>query len=345
MTEIRRDPLRMRWVLIDPEQPVRPEALKTECADSADEGGCPLCPGNEAVQGPQLYFACGYGRERSGRDSCVKVVPNGRPLLRVERELVRSAKGPYDLVSGAGAHEVVIETPDHGVPTADLDQEAIAQVFTAIRARMADLRNDVRLRYHLYFKQQGRQAGARFSHAHGQLLATPEIPPFIAAEVENALDHHARKERCLFCDILAFEAESGARFVSETSRFSVFVPYASARPFELWIIPKRHSHDFVDIGYEDARELARVLKGSLSALRSALDDPPFSLTLVNSPTPHHPAGMNGRWSALPNAFHWRLAIVPRMTMITGMDWDTGMSVNPVAPEKAAAWLRREGGAG
>lgn len=344
MTEIRRDPLRMRWVLIDPDQPVRPDSLKAEVTEGDEDGGCPLCPGNEAVQGPQLYYACGYGREKSGRDSCVKVVPNGRPLLRVERELSRVAKGPYDCVSGVGAHEVVIETPDHGVTTADLEQEAIAQMFAAVRARMADLRNDVRLRYHLYFKQQGRQAGARFKHAHGQLLATPEIPPLIAAEVENALRHHHEKERCLFCDILDYERESGARLVNETSRFSVFVPYASARPFEVWIMPKRHFHDIVDSGFEDVSELARVLKDVLNLLRRTLDDPPYSLTLVNSPTPHHPAGMEQRWAALPHAFHWRITIVPRVTQITGMDWDTGMSVNPVSPERAAAWLRKELGA-
>lgn len=340
MTEIRRDPLRMRWVLIDPEQPVRPEALKLGEPEEEEEGGCPLCPGNEALQGPQLYFACGYGRERSGRDSCVKVVPNGRPLLRVEKELLRSARGPYDLVSGVGAHEVIVETPDHGVPTAELEVEAIAQVFTSVRVRMADLRNDVRLRYHLFYKQQGRQAGARYNHAHGQILASPEIPPFIATEVENSLRHYRRKERCLLCDMMAFEAESGARFVSETSKFSVFVPYASARPFEVWVLPKRHCHDIVDSACEDVRELARVVKDILGTLSAALDNPPFSMTLVNSPSPHLPAGMEDQWGALGHAFHWRLAIVPRVTQITGLDWDTGMSVNPVAPERAAAHLRK-----
>ena len=339
MTEIRRDPLRKRWVLIDPEQPVRPEALHLASCEAPMGQPCPLCPGSEAVQGPQLYFACGYGREKSGRESCVKVVPNGRPLLRVERELLRTARGPYDLVSGVGAHEVIIETPDHDVTMAELEPEAIAQVFTAVRVRMADLRNDVRLRYHLYFKSQGVEAGARLSHSHSQILAGPEIPPLIEEELANSLQYFLKNERCLMCDLLSYETEAGKRLVTETSKFSVFAPYASARPFEVWIVPKRHCHDIVDSVCEDVRELSRLVKDVLTRLGRALDNPPYSMALINSPSPHFPPGREEEWKVLPNSFHWRLSIVPRVTAVTGLDWDTGMAVNPVAPELAAAHLR------
>ena len=344
MSELRRDPLRGRWVVIDPEQPVRPEMFLKKAQGSGDAGEhCPLCQGNESIQGPQLYYACGYGLEKSGRDSCVKVIPNGRPLLRVERELTRHAKGPYDLVAGVGAHEVIIETPDHGVRMEDQKEEAIAQVFTAVRVRMADLRNDVRLRYHLFFEQEGRETGARFNHSHSQILATPETPPFIQTEIKNAREHFLARERCLLCDLLNYERESGARLVAENSKFAAIAPYASARPFELWLMPKRHCHDIVDSVCEDVRELAFLLKDMLLRLKSALDGPPYTMMLVNSPSPHYPPGRQDEWSMLPHFFHWRLTLVPRVTALTALDWDAGLPVNPVAPERAAEYLRSLGG--
>lgn len=345
MSEMRRDPLRQRWVLIDPDQPVRPEYFGSWTKNGEErEEQCPLCPGNEAIQGPQLYYACGYGLEKSGRESCIKVVPNGVPLLRVERELVRRARGPYDLLAGVGAHEVLIETPDHGVNMASLSEEAIAQVLSAARIRMADLRNDVRFRYHLFFKQQGREVGARFNHSHSQILATPELPHSVASELANARDHFRKTERCLLCDMMEYEKESGARIVAENAKFAVFIPYASARPFDLWITPKRHCHDIVDSVCEDVRDLSRILKDVLNRLKTALDDPPLTMILVNSPTPHHPPGLADEWSMLPHFFHWRLCVTPKLTAVTALDWDAGLPVNPVAPERAAEYLKKAYGA-
>lgn len=327
-------------MVIDPDQPIRPESFSPARVENIlTAQGCPLCSDSRAVHGPQLYYASGFGKEASGSESAVKVIPNGRPILRVERELHRNYKGPYDACSGVGAHEVIVETPDHGVRMAALSQETLSQVFTAVRVRMADLRNDVRLRYLLYFKHQGPETGARFDHAHSQILATPEVPPFILEEFENASEHFFLKERCLYCDILHYEAENQSRLVAENSKFLAFAPYASARPFEVWISPKRHCHDIVDSVCEDVRELGSILKEVLNKLKKALDDPPFSMTLINSPSPNYPPGREELWKAMPHFFHWRLAVVPRVTAITGMDWDTGLSVNPVAPERAAEHLR------
>ena len=41
------------------------------------------------------------------------MVPNKFPALGIEGDLTRQAEGMYDKMNGIGAHEVIIETPDH----------------------------------------------------------------------------------------------------------------------------------------------------------------------------------------------------------------------------------------
>ena len=43
----------------------------------------------------------------------VRVVPNKFPALQVEGDLDRQGEGLFDKMNGVGAHEVIIETPDH----------------------------------------------------------------------------------------------------------------------------------------------------------------------------------------------------------------------------------------
>ena len=43
----------------------------------------------------------------------MRVVPNKSPALQVEGSLDREGEGMFDRMNGIGAHEVIIETPDH----------------------------------------------------------------------------------------------------------------------------------------------------------------------------------------------------------------------------------------
>jgi UDPglucose--hexose-1-phosphate uridylyltransferase len=41
-------------------------------------------------------------------------------------------------------------------------------------------------------------------------------------------------------------------------------------------------------------------------------------------------------------YHWRMVIAPRLSKAAGFEWATGILVNPLAPEEAAATLRAAG---
>ena len=140
----------------------------------------------------------------------MRVVPNKFPALQVEGGLDREGDGMFDRMNGIGAHEVIIETPDHDKTLASMSEPEIERVLSAFRERMVDLKQDRRLRYILVFKNQGATAGATLEHAHSQLIALPIVPDFVREEIEGARRHFEAKERCVFCDIVHQELAVGA---------------------------------------------------------------------------------------------------------------------------------------
>jgi len=94
----------------------------------------------------------------------VRVVPNRYPALQIEGDLDRTGLGIYDMMNGIGAHEVIIETPDHTPDTMLYEQEQMHKVISAYAERYKDLRRDRRFRYILIFKNKGKAAGASLEH-------------------------------------------------------------------------------------------------------------------------------------------------------------------------------------
>ncbi len=43
----------------------------------------------------------------------MRVVPNKSPFFHIEGGFDRRAEGMYDLMGAIGAHEIVVESPDH----------------------------------------------------------------------------------------------------------------------------------------------------------------------------------------------------------------------------------------
>jgi len=242
MSELRWDPLKLHWVIIATERGRRPRDFMIE-PETAEMTSCPFCYGNEDKT-PGEIFAIRPSGPPNSPNWRVRVIPNKYPALRIEGGLNNRGYGLYDVMNGIGAHEVIIETPDHGKGLADLSPAEIADVLAAYRARFIDLRRDMRFRYLILFKNHGSRAGASLSHAHSQLIAVPLTPPVAATELKICRDYYATKERCIVCDLIDFELSSGDRVVREFTDFVILAPYAACFPFELRLYPKQHSHDF-----------------------------------------------------------------------------------------------------
>ena len=161
MPELRKDPITGRWVIISTERGKRPNDFLRESVVAKDPKNCPFCAGNEAKTPPEVLV---YGRNGGGANTTgwsIRVVPNKFPALGIEGGLDREGEGLFDKMNGVGAHEVIVESPDHAATLATLPERAVEDVLWGYRDRMLDLKNDKRFRYILIFKNHGEAAGVR----------------------------------------------------------------------------------------------------------------------------------------------------------------------------------------
>ncbi len=328
MPELRKDPVLGRWIIISKERGKRPTDFIVE--PTVTRGGfCPLCPGNEKTTPSEVLR---YGAPPQAANSPgwnLRVVPNKYPALIIEGNLDKAGEGLYDKMNGIGAHEVIIETPNHEESFTYLPLDRMAQVFFAFRDRLIDLAHDPRFRYVMVFKNFGRAAGASLEHSHSQLVALPILPRMIVSELEGSRAYYSYKERCIFCDIINQEHRDKARIVCENERFIVITPFAPRSPFEMWILPTQHASSYTSTDDRSFEMLTSVFSEALRRLDACIPNAPYNFVLHTAPLRSEPL----------EHFHWHFEIVPKLTQIAGFEWGSGFYINPTPPEDAARYLR------
>ncbi len=328
MSELRKDPIVGRWVIISTERGKRPSDWASE-PKMKGGGYCPFCPGNEDKTPPEITASRPTSSQRDVPGWNIRVVPNKFPALRIEGELRRRAEGNYDIMNGVGAHEVVIETPNHALDLADLSESHIRDVLITFRNRVLDLKKDARFQYVLIFKNHGVAAGASLEHTHSQLIATPIIPIQVADEIDGGRRFFNYKERCIYCDIILQEVKAQARVVTNSHAHIVIEPFAPRFPYETWILPTQHYSHFEDMPEANYLELAITLKETLNRLNRALGYPPYNFILHTSPL-QEPFLLE---------YHWHIELMPKLAKVAGFEWGSGFYINSTPPEIAAEDLR------
>lgn len=327
MPQLRKDPVTKRWVILLHEQKKLPADFKIEHAPK-QTNKCPFCPGNENMTPVELMSYRSENTLPNEPGWQVRVIPNRFPALQIEGDLDRMGLGVYDMMNGVGAHEVIIESPNHEDGFHNYSSEQISRVLHTYVERYRDLSRDRRFRYILVFKNNGPAAGASLDHPHSQLIATPIIPKRVMEELEGAKTYYYYKERCVFCDIIRQELSQGERIIHENESFVAFEPFASRFPFETWIAPKDHKDCFGDIDKGEIDGLADIMQATIKKLIKTLDNPPFNFIIHTSPCGEH----------CTDYFHWHIEIMPRVTKIAGFEWGSGFYLNHMSPERAARFL-------
>jgi len=336
MPELRKDPIIGRWVIVATERAKRPDDFVLPNEESA-EGVCPFCEGSERLTPPEIFAIRSSDTEKNLPGWQVRVVPSIKPFLRIEGDLERRGRGIYDLMNSVGAHEVVIETPRHIAGMADLSDEQISKVIATYIGRIKDLEKDVRFKYVLVFKNYGWTAGGgRLKHSRSQIIATPANPKRVKEELVGSKRYFDYHERCVFCDFIKQELERKERLILDLDGFVAISPFAARFPFEIWILPKEHSPDFVNLKPELYIHLGRVMKIILSKLKKGLSDPPYNYVLHTAPFRR---AKTGYWTTIEYDYHWHIEIIPRLTRVAGFEWGTGFYICPIQPEKSAEFLR------
>jgi len=324
--ELRRDPITQNWIIQENGDGPWPRF-----------GACPLCPGQEALA-PQTIYSHWNGNGLWQ----VRVIPHLRPLYRIEGDAQRRAEGLYDKMRGLGAHEIVIESPNHDTSLSHLSDEAVAQVLRAYVSRITDLKKDRRFKYVTVFRNQGALAGQDMEHPHSQITATPFIPRRVVYKLRSFQQYYALKERCILCDISAEETSHQVRTVDWDDQFVAFCPFASRVPYEIWILPLNHQSSFEEdvATWERQLRLAHFLKSILQRLETVC--PSYHLVLSTTPNVAAKYDRKQHWSTLAEDFHWHFEILPAREPKSKSYSMKEVYYNSVRPELAAEELRSAG---
>jgi len=329
--ELRKNLVTREWVIIAKGRGKRPSDFISADEQSAPlparDEHCPFCPGNEAMTPPEA-FAMRDGR-RDSSSWKVRVVPNRYAALRIDASDRPREVGIHVARDGFGAHEVIVESPQHNKDLWEMDTDQVASVVEAYRQRFLAYEASDALRHVLLFRNHGLRAGTSLAHPHSQLIAAPVMPRQLQMELRGAADYWEYLGRCVFCALVDAESHGDERTVLQTEHFIVVTAFAARYPFETWVLPKQHAIRFADMSEAEAADFAQVLKDTLARMASILNRPSYNFAIHSAPAAEH----NVR------AYHWHMEIFPRITTLGGFELGSEIYINVVAPEDAARYLR------
>ena len=298
--------------MIAPARARRPGADRVAAEPDDDVAGCPFCEGREGATPPETFALGPPGRPADAPGWRVRVVPNKFPAFGPwSGEGNRG--GLFARRAALGRQEVVIHSPRHVRTLADLSSRELERVAEAWQARAAAAAEQG-FPYVQALVNEGRSAGASLQHSHSQLVWLQQEPPLVdqerrAQEAEGG---------CVLCRVLADELEQRIRVVAERDGLVLLCPFAGRQPYELLVAPRAcENGPFASPLLGAALGLAAE---GIRRLRVAEGSVPFNLWL-------HPAR------------HWHLEVLPRLTVLAGLELGAGYYVNTLAPESAAGMLR------
>lgn len=300
---IRKEPLSGREVIFAPHRQDRPHTTAIDHHQTTSEKTCPFCPGNEAML-PDILW------EQDDEDNWqARAVSNLYPIV-----------SPPD-----GHHEIIIDAPEHTLPTGAMTAENWSTILTAYSARLRSL--SLRWKYVSLFRNVGKLAGGSIEHPHSQLIALAHMPEKIVSRYERLRHRHETTGKCLLCGTTNTDPAFADRIITQNAAYIAFSPEGAEVPFEVWVAPLAHSSEFSLEEETDKNALAEILSDVFNRMTGVLGDFDHNLMLVDTSRDQQPY------------LHWFLRIRPMGEPIGGFERATGIAVNASNPENEATILR------
>lgn len=270
MSELRKDPVLNRWILIG------------GSADPKDGEQCPVCARIGELA----------GAARTG------AVIASQPVLDRRSVVDRSRSGGdlYTTMTGSGENELLIEAREHGTSLADLPIDHLTEILQLYRERLLFFRQDDRFRFMTIIKNQ-----ASIDHVCSEAFALPMVPPYIKEKIAGMQGYARRTGSCVYCDMIKVERAEKTRRVAETMRHVAIAPFASKTPFELLLLPRGHHSDYALSSDQDLSDLAALFSECLRRVDRVLDGAKTRIVLHTAP-PEMGADLQ--------QFHWHFEIHP-----------------------------------
>lgn len=332
MFELRKDILTGEWVTISTSRSNRPME-NLECKQNSFEfpdhdPGCPFCPGNEENTPPETVGIRDRGlpNDSSWR---IRIVPNKYPAVMGDAPEIPSLAPNFFGMPGRGRHEVIIETRKHNLSFGDYSDRHVTELLITIRNRIKALSAEPEIKSVTVFFNRGSGAGISLHHPHGQIVSLPIIPGSINRRMEFLDEHWDNRAKCLVCEYIQRELESGLRVISKTNGFLICHPYASKTPYETWIMPVDHLSRFEIFDDDVCERFALTLRNAISLLQKNLSPLNYNINFIDGSNFLDPK----------NRFHFFARIFPRFNHIAGFELGTGMFINTHSPEQTALTIR------
>ncbi|MEK6854130.1 MAG: DUF4931 domain-containing protein, partial [Nanoarchaeota archaeon] len=185
MTELRKDYILDRWVILAPSRKKRPRDFVRQTA-AVSTNLCVFCKGNEKLTPPEIGRVS--AKDSSGR-WLMRWFPNLFPAVAEEgQKEVRTDNTFYTFAAAYGSHDVVVETPQHERQLWDFASTELEQLLKVYRERISALERKGG-KYVVVFKNHGNEAGTSLVHSHTQIASINILPQLIIEEATAIKNH------------------------------------------------------------------------------------------------------------------------------------------------------------
>jgi UDPglucose--hexose-1-phosphate uridylyltransferase len=341
-SQVRHDPLLGEWVIV--------ASHRQDRTFLPPPDHCPLDPSSPGrlteIPAPSYQVVAFENRfpslvTRGGvGEECGQVSAAGRgdPAGQV------SAAGRGDPASllttrpGNGRCEVVCFSQDHTASFAGLTHDQAALVLAAWVDRSAALAALPGVEQVYCFENRGPEIGVTLSHPHGQIYAYPFITPRTTRMLAMSGAYRRDTGRNLFDDVVAAELADASRVVLAAEHWAAFVPHAAHWPYEVHLYPRRRVPDLQALEPAEMAEFCDVYLDLLRRFDRLFDAPaPYISAWHQAPVRTGRPGF---------ALHLELFTIRRapgkLKYLAGSESGMGAFTNDIAPEAAAATLRKLG---
>lgn len=225
--------------------------------------------------------------------------------------LTRVVPNAFPAVEGdEGIQEVIVESPRHVRRFAELTPAEATAAVTAWARRLVHWRHDGRFDYTLVFKNEGPSAGASLQHIHSQVFVLPKPPERVSAMWESFRQGLRPTEHPIWSDDL----------------WQAATPDAFRFAYETVLRPTADGPSIAQLAQGGGAErLAAVLGRLVTAITRVAQQDDYNLIFQAAPAS----------LAEELGDPWWIEMVPRSSVIAGLELATGLWVSAVPPEVAA----------
>ena len=332
LNEFRQDIVSGEWVLYATNR--ASDHIRTETDDKPSS--IETCPfenpqkiGNEK---PIIIFNKGEHIEWSENcDWTTQVLPNRYPALVHGRCGEMRIDGPFNSYDANGFHELVV-TRDHDRHFSSFTCDETTEVLRCYKERFEQIAKDDCGDYVFILHNHGKKAGASQYHNHSQIMSLPIIPHNVLKSMRGAEEFYKKHGQKVFTILLNWESRDRKRIIYENEKFIALCPYVSKDPYEIKIFPKNDHYDFRQTDVTDLAYFADALNKVLTSLDKKLGNPDYNFYINTAPVTNN-STTNYEY------FRWHLDILPRVTVLGGLELGTSVYVNLIDPNDAAETLR------